>query len=253
MHHLDGLSYLYRGTKMLPAFSDADNQPTSGLHGLMFVLQSLRERVETQNITVWLPTDLTNARTLHPRYRLSKTLLEMIPQAAKAAHLLRAIGCPVVGYQGEWAEVVQRDVEALYVTQNPLLWQVEPKLQTIRLNSRSFKEWTREESPVLPVNIPTYLTLIGYSPLDWAGLKGFGTASARKLLNTEPCTLRDVLANPLIAQKATPTEDWIREATEIESLLRLQTPEPLSASRLLQSWRMTELAAQLQKPVAVSV
>lgn len=194
---VDGSSYLYRAFHALPALENSDGQPTGAMHGVISMLQRLRQSYPTTAFAVVFdPRGPTTRDEWYPQYKANRPSMpsELAVQIEPLHELIRALGYPLVQVAGVEADDVlgtfakqaaAQGMDVVISTGDKDLAQlVDDRISLINTMDGSLLDHAGVVAKfgVAPNRIVDYLTLIGDTVDNVPGVPKVGPKTAVKWL-----------------------------------------------------------------------
>ena len=194
---VDGSSYLYRAFHALPALQNSKGQPTGAIHGVIAMLQRLRQSYKTMSFAVVFdPRGPTLRDAWYPQYKANRPSMpdELASQIQPLHEIIRALGYPLVQVAGieaddvlgtfaEQAAAMGMDV-VISTGDKDLAQLVNERISLINTMDDSVLDIAGVVAKfgVEPNQIVDYLTLIGDSVDNIPGVPKVGPKTAVKWL-----------------------------------------------------------------------
>ena len=194
---VDGSSYLYRAFHALPALQNSKGQPTGAIHGVIAMLQRLRQSYKTMAFAVVFdPRGPTLRDAWYPQYKANRPSMpdELASQIQPLHDIIRALGYPLVQVAGvEADDVLGTFAERAAASGMDVVISTGDKDLAQLVNERISLINTMDDSVldiagvvakfgVEPKQIVDYLTLIGDTVDNIPGVPKVGPKTAVKWL-----------------------------------------------------------------------
>ena len=192
---VDGSSYLYRAYHALPNLRSASGHPTGALHGMVAMLQRLREQFPADHAAcVFDAKGLTFRDDWYPQYKANRAPMpdDLIAQIAPIHEVVGLLGWPVLEVPGVEADDVigtlcrvaaERGHSVIVSTGDKDLAQlVTPQVTLINTmsNERLDEAGVMDKFGVPPSRIVDYLSLMGDTVDNVPGVAKVGPKTAAK-------------------------------------------------------------------------
>jgi DNA polymerase I len=206
---IDGSSYLYRAFHALPPLTNAKNQPTGAIYGVINMLKKLLNEYKPEYLAVIFDAKSKNFRhEIYPQYKATRPPMEqdLQVQIEPLYQIIQALGLPLIVIEGMEADDVigvlahkaaKEEHPVIISTGDKDMAQlVDNKITLINTmnNSKLDELGVKEKFGVTPKQIIAYLTLVGDASDNIPGVTGIGPKTAAKLL-TEYETLENIVKN----------------------------------------------------------
>ena len=206
---VDGSYYLFRAYHAMPGFTNAENEPTGAIFGVINMLRKLiRDEQPDYFAVVFDAKGKTFRNDLYPEYKANRPPApsDLVAQIAPLHEIIRALGVPLLSIDNVEADDViatlavqatQAGLKTLVSTGDKDLAQIvndDIHLINTMSNTRYARAGVIEKYGVPPERIVDYLALIGDTSDNVPGIPKVGPKTAVKWL-TEYGTLDDIIAN----------------------------------------------------------
>ncbi len=206
---VDGSYYLFRAYHAMPGFTNAENEPTGAIYGVINMLRKLiRDEQPDYFAVVFDAKGKTFRNDLYPEYKANRPPAppDLVAQIAPLHEIIRALGVPLLSIDNVEADDViatlaaqaaQAGLKTLVSTGDKDLAQiVDDNIHLINTmsNTRYDRAAVIEKYGVAPERIVDYLALIGDTSDNVPGIPKVGPKTAVKWL-AEYGTLDDIMAN----------------------------------------------------------
>ena len=206
---VDGSYYLFRAYHAMPGLTNAENEPTGAIFGVINMLRKLiRDEQPDYFAVVFDAKGKTFRNDLYPEYKANRPPAppDLVAQIAPLHEIIRALGVPLLSIDKVEADDViatlavqatQAGLKTLVSTGDKDLAQIvndDIHLINTMSNTRYARAGVIEKYGVPPERIVDYLTLIGDTSDNVPGIPKVGPKTAVKWL-TEYGTLDDIIAN----------------------------------------------------------
>ena len=206
---VDGSYYLFRAYHAMPGFTNAENEPTGAIFGVINMLRKLiRDEQPDYFAVVFDAKGKTFRNDLYPEYKANRPPApsDLVAQIAPLHEIIRALGVPLLSIDKVEADDViatlavqaaQAGLKTLVSTGDKDLAQIvndDIHLINTMSNTRYARAGVIEKYGVPPERIVDYLALIGDTSDNVPGIPKVGPKTAVKWL-AEYGTLDDIIAN----------------------------------------------------------
>ncbi len=206
---VDGSYYLFRAYHAMPGFTNAENEPTGAIYGVINMLRKLiRDEQPDYFAVVFDAKGKTFRNDLYPAYKANRPPAppDLVAQIAPLHEIIRDLGVPLLSIDNVEADDViatlaaqaaQAGLKTLVSTGDKDLAQIvndDIHLINTMSNTRYDRAGVIEKYGVAPERIVDYLTLIGDTSDNVPGIPKVGPKTAVKWL-AEYGTLDDIMAN----------------------------------------------------------
>ena len=206
---VDGSYYLFRAYHAMPGFTNAENEPTGAIYGVINMLRKLiRDEQPDYFAVVFDAKGKTFRNDLYPEYKANRPPAppDLVAQIAPLHEIIRDLGVPLLSIDNVEADDViatlaaqaaQAGLKTLVSTGDKDLAQIvndDIHLINTMSNTRYDRAGVIEKYGVAPERIVDYLTLIGDTSDNVPGIPKVGPKTAVKWL-AEYGTLDDIMAN----------------------------------------------------------
>ena len=206
---VDGSYYLFRAYHAMPGLTNAENEPTGAIYGVINMLRKLiRDEQPDYFAVVFDAKGKTFRNDLYPEYKANRppAPLDLVAQIAPLHEIIRALGVPLLSIDNVEADDViatlalqaaQAGLKTLVSTGDKDLAQIvddDIHLINTMSNTRYDRAGVIEKYGVAPERIVDYLALIGDTSDNVPGIPKVGPKTAVKWL-AEYGTLDDIMAN----------------------------------------------------------
>ncbi|NPA57788.1 MAG: 5'-3' exonuclease [Aquificae bacterium] len=240
---IDGSSYLYRAFYALPPLTNQAGMPTGAIYGFVRMVSKLISQLQPQYIAVVF--DLPGKTFRHDRYEEYKATRKETPDDLKVQipylkKVLELFGIKILEKEGFEADDIiatlskkarEEGFEVIVVTPDKdMLQLIEEGISILNPVSEKLydREAVKEKYGVYPEQFIDYLSMVGDSVDNIAGVKGVGPKTAAKLLE-QYGSLEKILQN--IDQLKPKLKEAFQEAEDrLERnrfLVKLKTDIPL--------------------------
>lgn len=194
---VDGSSYLYRAFHALPALMNSNNFPTGAIYGMINMLKKLITEYAPVNMAVVFDAKGKTFRDdLYPEYKATRQEMppDLVKQIEPIHQIIRAMGIPLVMIEGVEADDVigtlavhatKKGEKTLISTGDKDLAQLVDNHVTL-INTMTHllldPAGVQEKFGVRPNQIVDYLTLVGDTSDNIAGVPQVGPKTAAKWL-----------------------------------------------------------------------
>ena len=206
---VDGSYYLFRAYHAMPGFTNAENEPTGAIYGVINMLRKLiRDEQPDYFAVVFDAKGKTFRNDLYPEYKANRPPAppDLVAQIAPLHEIIRDLGVPLLSIDNVEADDViatlaaqaaQAGLKTLVSTGDKDLAQIvndDIHLINTMSNTRYDRAGVIEKYGVAPERIVDYLALIGDTSDNVPGIPKVGPKTAVKWL-AEYGTLDDIMAN----------------------------------------------------------
>ena len=206
---VDGSYYLFRAYHAMPGLTNAENEPTGAIFGVINMLRKLiRDEQPDYFAVVFDAKGKTFRNDLYPEYKANRPPApsDLVAQIAPLHEIIRALGVPLLSIDKVEADDViatlavqaaQAGLKTLVSTGDKDLAQIvndDIHLINTMSNTRYARAGVIEKYGVPPERIVDYLALIGDTSDNVPGIPKVGPKTAVKWL-AEYGTLDDIIAN----------------------------------------------------------
>ena len=206
---VDGSYYLFRAYHAMPGLTNAENEPTGAIYGVINMLRKLiRDEQPDYFAVVFDAKGKTFRNDLYPEYKANRPPAppDLVAQIAPLHEIIRALGVPLLSIDNVEADDViatlalqaaQAGLKTLVSTGDKDLAQiVDDNIHLINTmsNTRYDRAGVIEKYGVAPERIVDYLALIGDTSDNVPGIPKVGPKTAVKWL-AEYGTLDEIMAN----------------------------------------------------------
>ena len=206
---VDGSYYLFRAYHAMPGLTNAENEPTGAIFGVINMLRKLiRDEQPDYFAVVFDAKGKTFRNDLYPEYKANRPPApsDLVAQIAPLHEIIRALGVPLLSIDKVEADDViatlavqaaQAGLKTLVSTGDKDLAQIvndDIHLINTMSNTRYARAGVIEKYGVAPERIVDYLALIGDTSDNVPGIPKVGPKTAVKWL-AEYGTLDDIIAN----------------------------------------------------------
>ena len=206
---VDGSYYLFRAYHAMPGLTNAENEPTGAIYGVINMLRKLiRDEQPDYFAVVFDAKGKTFRNDLYPEYKANRPPVppDLVAQIAPLHEIIRALGVPLLSIGKVEADDViaslavqaaQAGLKTLVSTGDKDLAQIvddDIHLINTMSNTRYDRAGVIEKYGVPPERIVDYLALIGDTSDNVPGIPKVGPKTAVKWL-AEYGTLDDIIAN----------------------------------------------------------